>query len=222
MYEFLGCFLHGQTCLHFRDVTNLAKGTLDERFEQAMARLQRITPAGYIVDVVWECQFDKDILPHHQELKQHPIFQHTPLNTRDALYGDRTEAMGLHYAIREGETIQYCDIMFLYPFICKYSKFPIGHTKIDVGDASRDKHAMLYKEDLIKCTVLSSKRLYHPVLPFRCNNKLLFCLCRTCGLESNFGRMRRRIGTRKVSNGNVGPCRDSVGHSEGLQGPRYY
>jgi len=71
-----------------------------------MARLQGITSAGCTVEVVWECQFDKDILTHHRELKQHPIFQQAPLNTRDALYGCRTEAMVLQYAIREGETIQ--------------------------------------------------------------------------------------------------------------------
>ena len=70
-----------------------------------MAILQRITSSGYTVEVVWECQFDKDILPHHRELKQHTIVQHAPLNTRDALYGGRTEAMVLHNAIR-GETIQ--------------------------------------------------------------------------------------------------------------------
>ena len=69
-----------------------------------MARLQRITGAGYTVEVVWECQFDKDILQRHPELK-HPILQHAPLNTRDVLYGGRTKAMVLHYAIREGDTI---------------------------------------------------------------------------------------------------------------------
>jgi len=56
----------------------------------------------YAVEVVWHCQFDRDILAHHPELK-HPIVQHGPLNTRGALYGDRTEAMDLHYNIREGE-----------------------------------------------------------------------------------------------------------------------
>ena len=45
---------------------------------------------------------------------------------------------------------------------------------------------MLSKECLIKCTVLLPKRLYHPVLPIRCNNKLLFCLCRTCAFECNY------------------------------------
>ena len=38
-----------------------------------MARLQQITCAGYSEDVVWECQFDKDILAHQPELKHHPI-----------------------------------------------------------------------------------------------------------------------------------------------------
>ena len=48
--------------------------------------------------------------------------------TRDALYGGRIEAMRLHYRIDEDvETIQYCDVKSLYPFICKYFKFPIGH-----------------------------------------------------------------------------------------------
>ena len=27
--------------------------------------------------------------------------------------------------------------------------------------------------------------LHHPVLPFRCNNKLLFFLCKTCAIEQN-------------------------------------
>jgi len=48
------------------------------------------------------------------------------MNTRDALYGGRTEAMRLHYKIKESEeSVQYCDIMSLYPYICKYFKFPI-------------------------------------------------------------------------------------------------
>jgi hypothetical protein len=27
--------------------------------------------------------------------------------------------------------------------------------------------------------------LYHPVLPYKCNKKLLFCLCRSCAVEQN-------------------------------------
>jgi hypothetical protein len=44
---------------------------------------------------------------------------------------------------------------------------------------------MLKKEGLIKCWIVPPNRLYHPVLPFRCNNSLLFCLRKTCAIEQN-------------------------------------
>ena len=78
-----------------------------------MERLQRITGTGYTVEVVLECQLDKDILPRYPKLKHHSVVQHAPLNTRDVLYGCRTEAMVLQYATREGETIQYYESVSL-------------------------------------------------------------------------------------------------------------
>jgi hypothetical protein len=42
----------------------------------------------------------------------------------------------------EGETIQQCDVMSLYTYICKYIKFPVGHPVIHVGDTCTDADAM--------------------------------------------------------------------------------
>ena len=184
VYEFLGCFLHGHTCQPSRDISTMSGDTLADRYAQTMARIEQITRAGYQVKVEWECVFD-DVLKRNPDLRTHPIVAQGPLRTRDALYGGRTEAMLLHYKAREGETIQYTDIIRLCPFINKYFKFPIGHPVIYVGDACRDIDAMLRMEGLIKC-ILPPKALYHPVLPFRCDSKLLFCLCRTCATEQNF------------------------------------
>ena len=39
----------------------------------------------------------------------------------------------------------------------------------------------------MKCTIVPAERLYHPVLPFRANQKVMFGLCRTCVLTSNTG-----------------------------------
>ena len=50
----------------------------------------------------------------------------------------------------------------------------LGHPTIHVGDACRDKQAILSKEGLIKCAVLPPKRLYLPVVRYRCNNKICF------------------------------------------------
>jgi hypothetical protein len=151
-----------------------------------MSRIEQITQAGYLVKIIWECEFDAyKIVEKKTELLIHPIVRHTPLSTRDALYGGRTEAMRLHYKIEENESIQYCDVMSLYPYICKHYKFPIGHPVLHVGDTFKNIEACLQMEGPIKCTVVPPMDLYHPVLPFRCNKKLLFCLCRMCVLEQN-------------------------------------
>ena len=76
---------------------------------------------------------------------------HNPLNTREAQYGGRTEALRLHYKVKEGDSIQYVNVLSLYLFVCKYFKFPVGHPVIQVGDAFRDTESMLQKEGLMKC-----------------------------------------------------------------------
>jgi len=92
--------------------------TLAERYERTISRIEQITRAGYLVKVQWECEFDASkIIEQKSELLTHPIVMNSPLNTRDALYGGRTEAIYLHHKIDENETIQYCDVMSLYPYI---------------------------------------------------------------------------------------------------------
>jgi len=125
----------------FRDVKTLANGeTVAERYEQTLARIEQLKTAGYTVKVQRECQFEGA----DGDFRAYPIVRHAPLNTRDALYRGRTEARRLHYKIREGEeTVQYCD-MSLYPYICKYFKFPIGHPIIHLRDMRR--HRKLSKD----------------------------------------------------------------------------
>jgi len=87
--------------------------------------------------------------------------------------------MRIHYKVRENETIQYVDILSLYPYICKYFTFPIGRPTIHVGDVCKYNEACLRTDGLIKCTIVPLHKLYHSVLHYRCNKKLKFCLCRT-------------------------------------------
>jgi hypothetical protein len=93
--------------------------------------------------------------------------------------------MRLHYKAAEGETIQYVDVISLYLFICKYFMFPIGHPVIQALDDYAGTDEMLQKDGLKRCSILTLKYLFHPVLPFRCNNHLLFCLCRSCAIRQN-------------------------------------
>ena len=171
VYEFCGCYWQGHSCVPYLDVTAGAGDTLAQRYEQPIARLEQITQVGYQVEVQWECDFDKGILAEHPELKLHPAVQHRQLNTREALYGGHTEAMRFHHKAGDRETIQYVDMVSLYPYVCKYLKLPIGHPVIHVGDTSQNMQAMLLKDGLMKCSILLPRHLYHPVLPFRCNKR---------------------------------------------------
>ena len=96
VYEFLGCYYHGHSCQPYRDVCTMRVDPLEEIYERTMVRVEQITRAVYQIEVQWECEFDEEILSLHPELKTHTVVVHSPLNTRDALYGGRTEAMSLH------------------------------------------------------------------------------------------------------------------------------
>jgi hypothetical protein len=80
----------------------MAGDTLAERYEQTMARLEQIMRVEHHVEVQWECELENEILVRQPELKMHPVVEHESLKTRDALYGGRTEAMRIHYKIKEG------------------------------------------------------------------------------------------------------------------------
>ena len=88
-----------------------------------------------------------------------------PLNPRDAFTGGRTNAARLLVGT-EGTTykIRYIDITSLYPDINKNGVYPVGHP-------------IILTDNL--------ERLFHAVLPYRCNNKLMFPLCRTCAETQN-------------------------------------
>ena len=115
-----------------------------------MNRIEQIAKAGYKVKIKWECEFDEaKIAENKPELLTHPNVQHSPLKTRDALYGGRPEATHLHYEITENETIEYSDFISLYPYICKNFKFLIDHPIVHVGDTYKNVEACLKMDGLL-------------------------------------------------------------------------
>ena len=206
IYEFLGCYYHGLKCQPFRDVKTLGNGeTVAERYEQTLARIEQLKSAGYTVKVQCECEFEGA-----DDLRTHPIVRHMPMNTRVALYVGRTEVMRLHYNIKDVESVQYCD-MSLYLYICKYFKFPIGNRIIHVGEACADIEACLKVEGLMKCKIVPPADLYHPVLPYRYDMKLLFCLCRTCVQEHNAKSECQHRSDAEMLGRHVGHRRGTIG-----------
>ena len=125
-----------------------------------MARLQKIKDAGYTVVSIWGGEFRKLLRNTpglENELCSHPYVKNAPINIRDALYGGRTEASKTYYIVEDGEQIHYVDVISLYPYICKYGKFPVGHSEVYVSaDSPPD---CVDREAIIKCKVLPPRRL---------------------------------------------------------------
>ncbi len=77
-----------------------------------------------------------------------------PLNPRDALSGDRTNAIALYY---KGQV----DFTSLYPYVQKYGIFPIGHPQV-ITENFENIDSYLYF-GLVFCRVIPPRKLYHPV-----------------------------------------------------------
>ncbi|GBO04464.1 hypothetical protein AVEN_59361-1 [Araneus ventricosus] len=71
---------------------------------------------------------------------------------------------------------KYIDFTSLYPYVNKYSPYPVGHPEIITRNFSDFSQYF----GIAKCSILHPRGLYHPVLPYRSHGKLTFPLCSTC------------------------------------------
>lgn len=104
----------------------------------------------------------------------------TLIDSREALYGGRTNDTKLYHKFSNGEQVHCVDVCNLYLFICKYGRFPVGHPTVITENCANLNNREKPYEGLIKCKVLPPTNLLHPVSPFWANNKLMFPLCATC------------------------------------------
>ncbi|MCW4344201.1 MAG: hypothetical protein N0E48_12745 [Candidatus Thiodiazotropha endolucinida] len=176
--EFQGCFWHGcPSCFSRSTVNQVSKLTMADLYDQTLEKKKYLESEGYTYVCIWECQFKKELEsnPAMKEYIQRLDFVE-PLEPRDAFYGGRTESFKLYEESCPEKQLRYFDVTSLYPFINKTGKIPLGHPEIITENFdSLEKY-----EGLIKCKILPPKGLYIPVLPSKCNGKLMFSLCRSC------------------------------------------
>ena len=96
---------------------------------------------------------------------------------RDAFYGGRTNAVKLYSQGR----IKYIDFTSLYPWVNKYCVYPVGHPIIITENFEDISHYF----GIVKCKIVPPKGLFHLVLQYRFDNKLMFPLCKKCAETKN-------------------------------------
>ncbi|XP_052129503.1 uncharacterized protein LOC127750891 [Frankliniella occidentalis] len=188
-FEFYGCFYHGHPkCFPIRTsvLGNDNNDTMEGRWRATQARQEMLERAGYTVETIWECEWaelkkaDPEVRAYTEA---HPVLQEDPLDPRDAFFGGRTNNAKLWRKCEAGERICYADICSLYPYVNKMGKYPLGKPRRAVYPDCP--HPSQF-EGFIKCTVLPPQDLYHPILPIRMHNKLMFVLCYACAQACEF------------------------------------
>ncbi|XP_041466934.1 uncharacterized protein LOC121417330 [Lytechinus variegatus] len=192
VYVYHPCVWHGcPQCFPTRsilvpfEVYNVEKAYQDALSNRAeiieYLKQKGMDPKENIVEI-WEHDIDFEPLQPWKEtlITKHPRLKGS-LNPRNAFYGGRTGPCRLQCQTNEREKILYYDVCSLYPWVNKTCKYPVGHpTVIRPGHRRYDAKNVFLYEGLIWCDVIPPRRLFHPLLPYRCNHKLLFGLCRSC------------------------------------------
>lgn len=172
--EFHGCFWLGcPSCFSRSTVNPVSQLTMADLFARTLEKKTYFESEGYAYICIWECGFRKE-LERNSVIKKYiqTLELVEPLEPTDAFYGGHTEAFKLYEESSHEKKLRYFDVTSLYPFINKSGKIPLGHPEVITDDfSSIDKY-----EDLIKCKILPQRGLYIPVLPIKCNGKLMFCL----------------------------------------------
>ncbi|XP_028405740.1 uncharacterized protein LOC114528308 [Dendronephthya gigantea] len=178
-YEIHGCFWHGCLKCYARDTVNPVNGkSMHDLHQATVEKVNYLENKGYTVVQEWECDIKRE-LGRNEEMKRY--FDHyeviDPLQPRDAFFGGRTNAAQLFHKCEEDEKIRYLDYTSLYPFCNAMMRTVVGHPRIIRENFDQDVSNYF---GLIKCTVLPPRGLFHPVLSYRTQDKLMFPLCKTC------------------------------------------
>ena len=183
VYEFQGCFFHGcPRCYpnrHKKHVRHCDRSVQDV-YETTQQKINLLQSRGYHVVEVWGCERKrlKEISSEIQTFLDNLAFV-DPLNPGDAFCGGRTNAVKLYHHVTPGQKIHYIDVTSLYPWVNKTCVYPKGHPRFISQPRHTDIHLYF---GLIQCRVLPPRELYHPVLPYRHEGKLMHLspLCNVC------------------------------------------
>ena len=176
LFEYHGCIYQGcRKC--YPKQGNLKRfchpdRTVDEVYEATLKKTAILRYAGYNVIEMWGCKWSnlKETDPEVADFVK--SFQHVlPLEPRDAFLGGRTGAVTLYAKTTEDEEISYVDFTSLYPSINKYGTYPVGFPRIMYQPVNQNIHDYF---GIAQVDILAPERLYHPVLPVRAGENLLF------------------------------------------------
>ena len=197
IFEFYGCYYHGcPKCFpsnRNRVLKNVSEIPMDALYSKTKEREKYLIDKGFSVHTMWECELKRlrkssetidDFYTNH--LRECGANCSPPLLPREAFFGGRVNANKLYHEVGENEEIHYYDFTSLYPYVCKYGRYPIGHPECITDKERLKSNDISNYEGLVYCVVLPPQKLYFPILPAKIIAKLMFTLCYTCAKTQNY------------------------------------
>ncbi|XP_060560804.1 uncharacterized protein LOC132720652 [Ruditapes philippinarum] len=195
--EFYGNFWHGcPKCFSKSTINQVNGSTMSELYTNTIEKQKYLESEGYVYECIWECDFKKQ-LDSNPKMKAYidSLEITLPLEPRYVFHSDRTEAFKMYAESTADTQIMYFDVTSLYPNINKTGIIPFGHQNI----ITENFVGLSYNEGLIECKIQPPKKLYIPVLPSKCNSKLMFSSCRTCSETYENGKCQHDDNERAVT-----------------------
>ena len=176
-----------QTCFDLSTMNTHLNKSMVDWYGETMRCIARVTNIGYMISVMWECEWDI-LVKEYSEIKKNveSYYLSTPLTPRKALYGGRCESLSLHASCTDTSVIKYADAQSLYPYVCKHKHDPIGHSRCLIGPVLRKFGMDANKfEGLVNCKVLPPRGFHIPLQPSHINQNLMCVLYRKCTETEN-------------------------------------
>lgn len=159
---------------------NLVCKTSMRDLEVTLQKIECFRTLGYTVQVLWECEF-------HQQLANNPEMKGFVSNfkydtTLEPCHGFLVVEQML-FPFTGKLLMRRKFIMWILP-LCTLGptgtvKFLLAILKFSRAKLWSTTHpTIFFRND--ECKILPSSFLFHPLLPYRGNGKLIFLLCRTC------------------------------------------
>ena len=216
-----GCRIHGHLnpfCPFYKYRENIYEVPVEilaTKFENQIKILKLEYPEpDFRYIVVYSCEWDKKKkdpqTPEYQFMEC--LFRQRPLNRlnpRDSLIGGRTDFFNLSWTseLQPDENFFIVDVNSLYPFIMLKHEFPCGTAKtlyeknLDYLRYCPREKSFLYNNTkcmgILQCQILPPSNLKYPMLPYKCNDEIMYGNCRKCmenrALFCNHSKFERAI-----------------------------
>jgi hypothetical protein len=194
--DFHGCYIHG--CNSCYSKNDYGRGEVPQSVyymrtkdrEHEIREMMKEKLPGYEYKAVWEHVYDSVIKtsekfeayleatsPSSSTSSSFVEPEFLPVTDRGSFYGGRTNCTKFYAEVEQDSRIYYVDVCSLYPYVCKYRPYPRGHPIVIREKFNYEANAYF---GVMACKLIPPKKLYHPVIPAKINNRLMFPLCRTC------------------------------------------